>query len=189
MKNYLPYRIIALNSNLTMRYNPDTDMVQIFYNGEWNDWKSGNMQTFYLYKDGEINTELDLSGYTWSTYSKTAPTKNLSNICVSLPSRTSGTTCSIFGTDDLIDLTKYKILGIEYSYKDTVYTLEVSVEAVTSGYVFCALVSKNTSFHSMYIGVDVDGKAITATSDLISSDDYSYSGTAVSMYVTKMYLK
>ena len=38
-----------LNSNLSVRYNPENDKVEIFYNGEWNEWKNGNMQKLYLY--------------------------------------------------------------------------------------------------------------------------------------------
>lgn len=36
-----------------IKYNTDTDTIQIYYNGKWNDWKSGNMQTMYLYNSGD----------------------------------------------------------------------------------------------------------------------------------------
>ena len=36
--------ILDLNQSLNMRYNPDTDMVEILYNGEWGSWKSANIQ-------------------------------------------------------------------------------------------------------------------------------------------------
>ncbi len=38
--------ISTLNNNLTMRYNAETDMVQICFEGEWVDWKAGNLAIY-----------------------------------------------------------------------------------------------------------------------------------------------
>ena len=34
------------NKNMNCRYNPESDMIEIYYNGVWNEWKSGNLQTY-----------------------------------------------------------------------------------------------------------------------------------------------
>lgn len=36
-----------------MHYDEKTDMIQIFFDGKWKDWKSANLQTYWLFKDGE----------------------------------------------------------------------------------------------------------------------------------------
>lgn len=47
-------RLNALNSNIAVRYNAETDMVQIFYNNIWNDWKAGNMQNLVIVNEDKI---------------------------------------------------------------------------------------------------------------------------------------
>ena len=44
--------ISMLNSNLNVRYNKDTDMVQIYYNGAWKDWKQGGLQKYVMVENG-----------------------------------------------------------------------------------------------------------------------------------------
>lgn len=45
----------------SVRYDAETDMVQIKdTNGNWHDWKTGNLKTLYLLKNGEV--DLDLTG-------------------------------------------------------------------------------------------------------------------------------
>ena len=43
--------------NSTVRYNPNSDMVQIYYNGVWVDWKAGALQSYYAYKNGINSAE------------------------------------------------------------------------------------------------------------------------------------
>ena len=38
-----------VNGKLNIRYNAETDKVQIYYNDGWHDWKFGNMQSIDLY--------------------------------------------------------------------------------------------------------------------------------------------
>ena len=49
--NDIPYNdttvgaeLTKINSNLNMKYNPDTDMIQIYYNNRWNDWERAYLQ-------------------------------------------------------------------------------------------------------------------------------------------------
>ena len=58
--------LFILTRNLSVRYNSDTDTVQISYNGTWNDWKAGNMQTVYLYDKGDECTDVT-GGWSVST--------------------------------------------------------------------------------------------------------------------------
>lgn len=58
--------LFYLTRNLNIRYNADTDTVQIYYDGTWNDWKAGNMQTVYLYNNGDECTDVT-GGWSVST--------------------------------------------------------------------------------------------------------------------------
>ena len=61
----LDEKINEQNKNLNMRYNPVTDMVEIFYDGVWHTWKQGNMQNLYAYYYGDEN--IAITGG-WSPY-------------------------------------------------------------------------------------------------------------------------
>ena len=37
-------KIFILNNALNMRYNPETDNIEVYYNGEWIVWKNANVQ-------------------------------------------------------------------------------------------------------------------------------------------------
>ena len=54
--------INELNANQSIRYNSQTDMVQIYYNGTWNDWKRGYMQSLALFSDGVLASGFSLMG-------------------------------------------------------------------------------------------------------------------------------
>lgn len=47
-----------LNTNISARYNPDTDWVQLFFAGAWNNWKRAFLQPTYLYHEGNEYTEI-----------------------------------------------------------------------------------------------------------------------------------
>lgn len=76
----------SLNSNLNMRYNPETDMVEIFYNDRWNEWMSGGLSylnvldipvsSWVLGNASLSSTLLQISGYGRGTYDKYAQTKS-----------------------------------------------------------------------------------------------------------------
>lgn len=54
-------------------YNPKTDTLQIYYNGEWVDWKAANLQAYYLFKSG-IGLQNDITAQIasgWGTISIT----------------------------------------------------------------------------------------------------------------------
>lgn len=47
---------------LNMRYDNDNDMVQVFVNGVWEDWKQGGFVWNYIFKDGVVDTEVSTLG-------------------------------------------------------------------------------------------------------------------------------
>lgn len=67
-----------LNENLNIRYNKDTDKVQIFFNGVWTDWQYGNMVKKYLYIAGDECTDLT-NGYVVGYYSLHCTGSKVSN--------------------------------------------------------------------------------------------------------------
>lgn len=87
---------------LNMRYNEETDTVQIYYNGEWVDWKAGGMK------------ELDLLGLAitdWTTANLTSFTLNPLKMIRSNPQSGAQTYASIT-TNNAYDLDAYKYLNI-----------------------------------------------------------------------------
>ena len=115
------------NKNLNVRYNPETDMVEIFYNGVWNEWKQGAMQItdLILYDYGDEKTSLSggwqpyayiPSGASTSTKKLPTITKNSSNMKFEITGGTSSK--SVLGAlfaENSIDLTNYKTLKISLS--------------------------------------------------------------------------
>lgn len=51
-----------LNRNLSVRYNADTDTVQIYYNGTWTDWSAANLQVINLFVKGNYVNGCALAG-------------------------------------------------------------------------------------------------------------------------------
>ena len=108
------------NKNLNMRYNPETDMVEIFYNGVWNAWEVGNMQNLFAYNYGNENTAITggWSGYAYkdsgSGSSVKLPTVTKESNRMKIGS--TGTSSSwYFGSvfaEKPIDLTNYKTIEI-----------------------------------------------------------------------------
>lgn len=108
-------------SDLNVRYNAETDCVEIFHLGSWVTWRNVGIQVLYLYNAGDENFDVTGSwiakgkGYSSSAFSPTTPTitKNDTSMTFALSSGSykSGTVC----TQNLIDLTNYKTLTISYS--------------------------------------------------------------------------
>jgi hypothetical protein len=45
-------------ADVNVRYNEETDCVQIYYNNKWNCWKSAGLQGFAIYSDGKFNVSI-----------------------------------------------------------------------------------------------------------------------------------
>ena len=46
-------------SGNNIKYNEETDMIQVIYNGEWQDVMSANMSNLILFENGDIS---DITG-------------------------------------------------------------------------------------------------------------------------------
>lgn len=84
-----------------LRYNAENDMVQIFFNGQWNDWRSGGFQTvnFLKYKETDWN-------FTVSAATKAYEVDSSGYICFYATPTTSNAGGSVIATtDNYIDFT------------------------------------------------------------------------------------
>lgn len=118
-----------------MRYNPKNDKVEIYYNGAWHEWKLGNMQTVYLYNEGEEVVELDLTGYTIdNNCTRCVPTRNEDTISLTASSSTKYSNATVF-TKEKIDLTDYTRLYALMTNNGIDYQLEVDVTNISEGYI------------------------------------------------------
>ena len=60
--------LFILTRNLSVRYNADTDTVQIYYNGTWTDWASANLQVINIFTNGNYANDCALAGNDSTTY-------------------------------------------------------------------------------------------------------------------------
>lgn len=99
-----------LNRNLSVRYNTDTDTVQILYNGTWVDWKSGEQTDIPLFISGQGSVNTDISGGFTKTSGNYTGNVNLNAIVMSTTNatNTSGSYSVVIGSGKLIDRTVYK---------------------------------------------------------------------------------
>ncbi len=106
-----------LKQNLNVRYNEANDMVQIYYNNTWNDWKTGNQQAYYLVKNYTANVDnigsLDRSGVGMAGMTRAVPSYNSTNHTYSIADDREGTLFS----KNLINLEGYNTLHIKYTAK------------------------------------------------------------------------
>ena len=51
-----------LTRNLSVRYNADTDTVQIYYDGAWVDWSAANLQVINIFTNGNYVNDCALAG-------------------------------------------------------------------------------------------------------------------------------
>jgi hypothetical protein len=99
-----------VNRNLSVRYNTDTDTVQILYNGTWVDWKSGEQTDIPLFISGQGSVNTDISGGFTKTSGNYTGNVNLNAIVMSTTNatNTSGLYSVVIGSGKLIDHTVYK---------------------------------------------------------------------------------
>lgn len=102
--------ITELNGKLSVRYNTDTDTVQILYNGTWVDWKSGEQTDIPLFISGQGSVNTDISGGFTKTSGNYTGNVNLNAIVMSATNatNTSGLYSVVIGSGKLIDRTVYK---------------------------------------------------------------------------------
>lgn len=106
-----------LNRNLSVRYNADTDTIQVCYNDQWIDWEAARIQATVLF-DGIAGTGLAtdlITGFTQINASYgTSYSVSSEHITMSgTGNNTSGTIQPRFRSANTIDITSYSKLIIE----------------------------------------------------------------------------
>ena len=120
--NNLEERIDAgfadVNRKLNIKYDANTDTVQIYYNGQWVDWKKAYLQATLLFDgdNGGTNNDIIIGWTSLATQYGTSYTVGANNITVSgTGGSTSGTVQPRFRTTNQIDLTNYSKMIVELS--------------------------------------------------------------------------
>lgn len=126
--------ISSLNSGV--RYNADTDMVQLLSaGGTWVDWKYGGLNVTYLYNEGEFNTDI-ISGFINGTDgSSDVADKSYSTgtNSVSTAVTTNNTSTTIL-TATKVDLTNYSTLGATIFEGSTERNIELDISSLSGSY-------------------------------------------------------
>lgn len=117
-----------LNTNINIRYNAETDKIQVLINGEWLDCINANTQSVTLYDYGAENVEItngwaieNSQAYAPGNTSKTA---NALRVC----GGGSGSYGGCISTLKKIDLTPYSKLYVESSHSGS-----------NKGFIFCSV--------------------------------------------------
>ena len=148
-------RVEQINSNLTVRYNQETDMVQILVNGEWVDWAIGVTQEKYLIKNGFINGELVGTKFSLSTSIS-------GNYCVVSPNNRAENTPNIARFN-----TKFK--GYTKMYVTFAATTNANTEDYRIGYSANDLVTDKNAINT----VSMDSSTVEQTKMLnISANEF-----------------
>lgn len=109
--------IDTVNQNLTCRYNPTNDYVQLYDGTQWLDWKRGYLQAFKIFTEGVQDVTLDLvsSNFptTVSSHSNVGNWVITDNVVKSITQGSNGQYLyTAFGTYGKIDLTDYRTLHV-----------------------------------------------------------------------------
>ena len=156
-----------------MRYDPDTDKVQILFNGVWTDWQNGNMVKTYLYQSGNEYVNLT-GGYVVGYFSTHCTAKK--------PSNSEFLQLNISSTKEYYTyawlITKNKISTIGHSkLKAKFYTSKDTLVAgigLTSSY----LAGSQTNSASAYPSLAITRKYVGSTTQIeIEIDLSAYQGT------------
>ena len=143
------------NKNLNMRYNPETDKVEIFYNGQWNEWKSGNMQTLYVY-NGENLTEFN--GIFEDYRGTISKVEYSSYMALTFPTYNSGHT--MMGTIVPITIPKDKSkLCLKYTLSGSNFLFGIASSKIVGTTSFTKSILLNTASNITTVELDVSDYA------------------------------
>lgn len=123
-----------VNRNLNIRYNNDTDKVQLLFNGVWTDWQNGNMVKKYLYLSGDECGDLT-GGYIVGYYSNHCTGTKITNdnyLQINISGDKQYATYAWVTTKKLVNTTGYtKLKAKFYTSKSTLKaTLSLSQQYV-----------------------------------------------------------
>lgn len=156
-----------------MRYNEKTDMVEIYYNGVWNEWKGGALQfDGYLYLLGSFSTKgvIFTNEYIRTSYVGTTSYANIvlneASIRINATSTQGTNTAGTFVFTSPLNLKKYSKLRV---------TLENLVQSQSSySLTFTCGIATSTSATTFEVSISTKTKgAQTLEVDLSNITDES----------------
>lgn len=179
--------LCELYSNLNIRFNEAEGYIQLYYNGQWNNWISSNtteedVYTKYLYYKGTDYSDITggWSGYAYKSSVSTAEsvvaptvTKNASDMVFKV-TYGAGTVGSVF-SGYAIDLTDYNYIEIEY----------VATLGTSSGEVGFQCVKEKANKYVINKSVKIQSTSITTATLNISDLSGSYF-LGVGMYYSQV---
>ena len=174
--------IETLNENLNVRYNSETDMVQIYFGGQWVNWKAGNLVTYdnlcllenvSITASSQFNEQHTASNLlvdnteTWISSTSTADfTITLPNICT------------------INNLFLSSLYSSGYTYHDCTITVQVSTNGVTfesiGTYTLPALTDKTIDLNN------IQAKAVKVIYNSYNITDQSFGNLVMCRYVKLM---
>lgn len=87
---------------MTVRYNSETDMIEIFYNGVWNVLMSAGLQEWLIYNYGSVVVPLTLKSFA-----------NYKTDYIQVCAKQSASAIGLVFSTNKLDVTNYKTLNIE----------------------------------------------------------------------------
>lgn len=116
-----------------MRYNEETDMVQIKYNDSWVDWESANLQALKLYTTGVMNVPI-ISSEVAATGMTNQNTVVFDVASISIPAASKGKYNGII-TNDKINLSGRSQLIAEIEVDGVASTQIMNISTVDAAYI------------------------------------------------------
>ena len=131
--------VSTLNSNLS-RYNPDTDSLEVYYNGNIVGSIFCGFKIPYIYHQGNECVTLtggwSADGYTiYSDIPVNGTVQKLSDSIVLTVNDTSSRAGVIIGTNNSLDMTNYNNVTVAYVWGGSENTLTLDITDISSGYI------------------------------------------------------
>lgn len=187
--NEIPYNdtnvgaeLTKINSNLNVRYNSETDMVQIYFGSQWVNWKAGNLVTYdnlcllenvSISASSQFNEQHAVTNLlvdnteTWISNASTGDfTITLPNICT------------------INNLFLSSLYSSGYTYHDCTITVQVSTNGITfesiGTYALPALTDKTIDLNN------IQAKAVKVIYNSYNITDQSFGNLVMCRYVKLM---
>lgn len=125
-----------------MRYNSETDMIEICFNEEWIEWQIANLLDFKIYTNGYQNIALTNSYST--NWDRSQGTVTLTASCIEF--KAYANSAALIGTDTPVNLTDFSKLCFEYntSSNSTKQIKKLDISGLSGDrYIWLSLVDYN----------------------------------------------
>ena len=171
-----------------MRYNPETDMVEIYFNGEWVVWKTTHFQKHYLYRDGEQIVALSNNTYHGGPNypSRVNMTFNENSIDGAMTAQTG---VMLIGTADLFDLTGYSKIVVECTHLGQPKTYECAINNLGKNNISIGIHYISGSGYMFRIDVISSGTDISKNVVAVQQQPWSFANGANSLSISAIWVE